>query len=93
MSKKSIKITCLCDSIFFAEIPTSIDLGGEPEYIEKITNGTFLNFVCPSCKKKHKPEFSMIIAWPEHNVRFDIIPELERGEYGRSKKEKPNSKE
>lgn len=79
------KITCLCDNSFEAEIPEEIDLD-TGSYLEDIQNGKFLNFNCPSCGKKHKPEFPLSVLWPSKNLRFEILTELERGEFYRQKK-------
>ncbi|GHV91489.1 hypothetical protein AGMMS50268_19920 [Spirochaetia bacterium] len=83
------KIPCLCDNTFTVEIPEEIDLDGEPKYIDEITSGSFMNFTCPSCGKKHRPEFPLVLTWPSHNLRLDVIPELNRGEFYRRKKNPP----
>ena len=80
------KIACYCDNILEVEIPSEINLDDEPGYLEKIQEGSFLNFTCPRCGKKHKPEFRITILWPARKVCFDVYPELERGEFYRNKK-------
>ena len=84
------KITCFCDNSFDVEVPEEIDLDSG-NYLEEILSGSFLNFICPSCGKKHKPEFPITVAWPSKNLRFEVFPELERGEFYRQKK-KPAEK-
>lgn len=81
------KIPCLCENSFEAEVPEEIDLDGDEQYLEAIQNGAFLNFTCPSCGKKHKPEFALSILWPSKNLRFEVLPELGRGEFFRRKKQ------
>ena len=81
------KIPCFCDNSFTVEIPSEIDLDAEPRRLEEILDGTFFNFTCPSCGKKHKPEFAIKITWPAKKVWFDVFIEPERGEFYRQKKE------
>ena len=83
------KIPCFCDNTFTVEIPEEIDLDARTEYIDQIINGTFLNFTCPGCGKKHKPEFPIRVLWPKKKVKLNVYPELERGEFYRKKKESP----
>jgi len=80
------KITCFCDNAFDVEVPEQIDLDSDSRYLDEILNGTFLNFTCPSCGKKHKPEFPLMILWPSKKLCFEVFPELERGEFYRRKK-------
>ena len=51
------KIPCFCDNSFTVEAPEKIALDLNPGYMDEIQNGTFMSFLCPSCGKKHKPEF------------------------------------
>jgi hypothetical protein len=83
------KIPCFCDNSFTVEIPPEINLDSSPAYISEIINGSFLNFTCSSCGKKHKPEFSIKILWPSKKVWFDVIIELDRRKFYRQKKEGP----
>jgi hypothetical protein len=84
------KIPCFCDNTFTVDIPDKIDLDANNEYIDQIINGTFLNFTCPGCGKKHKPEFTITITWPQKKIRFEVFPELDRGEFYRGKKDPPD---
>ena len=79
-------INCFCDFEFSAEIPDDIDLDKEPKYIDQILDGSFLNFDCQRCGKKHKPEFDIKISWPSKNLIFEVYTELNRGEFYRHKK-------
>jgi hypothetical protein len=84
-------IPCPCDNSFSVEVPGEIDLDEKPEYVDEIMNGSFMNFTCPSCGKKHKPEFPLSLLWPSRNIRLEILPELDRGEYYRRKKDPPGA--
>jgi len=84
------KIQCFCDKVFEVEVPEEINLDANPAYLDEIKNGSFFNFTCPACGKKHKPEFPLSILWPSKNLRFEVLPELERGGFYRRKK---NSKQ
>ena len=80
------KITCFCDNAFDIEYPEEIDLDKEPQFFDEIQNGTFMNFKCASCGKNHKPEFRLSVLWPSRKTRFEVLPELERGEFYLRKK-------
>jgi hypothetical protein len=84
------KIPCFCDNSFTVEVPEEIDLDLNPGYMDEIRNGSFMGFLCPSCGKKHKPEFPLTVLWTSKNVSFEVFPELDRGEFYRQKKEVPN---
>ena len=80
------KITCFCENSFDVEVPEEIDLDSNSAAFDEIQNGTFMNYTCPSCGKKHKPEFPLSILWPSKKLRFEVFPELERGAFYRRKK-------
>ena len=80
------KIPCYCDNVFEVDTPEEIDLDSGSEYFDQIQNGTFFNFTCSACSKKHKPEFPLSLLWPSKNLHFEVIPEFERGEFHRKKK-------
>jgi hypothetical protein len=84
------RIPCFCDNSFTVEAPEEIDLDLHPGYVDEIQNGSFMSFLCPSCGKKHKPEFPLTVLWPSKNVCFEVFPELDRGEFYRKKKETPH---
>ncbi|MDR3161841.1 MAG: CpXC domain-containing protein [Spirochaetaceae bacterium] len=86
------KIPCYCDNTFSVEVPAEIDLDIQKEYIDKILDGSFMTFFCTNCGKKHKPEFPVTILWPSKKARLEVLPELERGEFYRRKKDR-DSKE
>jgi phage pi2 protein 07 len=80
------KIPCLCDRVFEVDVPEEINLDTDPARLDEIKDGSFFNFFCPACGKKHKPEFPLSILWPSKNLRFEVLPELERGGFYRRKK-------
>jgi len=80
------KIPCFCENIFVVEVPDEIDLDKDKEYLDKIKNGSFLNYTCTNCGKILKPEFPIMILWPSKNLRFEVLTELDRGEFYRRKK-------
>jgi hypothetical protein len=80
------KVPCPCDKVFEVEVPEEINLDTDPFYMDEIKDGSFFNFSCPACGKKHKPEFPLSILWPSKKLRFEVLPELERGEFYRRKK-------
>ncbi|MDR1901748.1 MAG: CpXC domain-containing protein [Treponema sp.] len=81
------KIPCFCDNDFFVEIPDAINLDKDASCIDKIMDGSFMNFICPSCGKKHKPEFPVTVLWPSKNIELEVLPEFDRGEFYRRKKQ------
>jgi hypothetical protein len=83
--KKNIK--CFCGTNFQFDYEEEIDLDKQGDYLESILKGTFMSTDCPSCKKKHKPEFKIFINWKSKKYRMEVVPELERGEFYRNKKE------
>jgi hypothetical protein len=80
------KIPCLCERFFEVEVPEEINLDTDPAYLDEIKNGSFFSFSCPACGKKHKPEFPLSILWPSRKLRFEVLPELDRGGFYRRKK-------
>ena len=80
------KISCFCDYAISEEIPEEIDLDSDPRFIDQILDGSFLNFDCPHCGKKHKPEFDIKIKWISKNIIMEVFTELNRGEFYRRKK-------
>ena len=80
--------TCLCGANVQLEYEEEIDIDKNSGYLEKILDGTFMSVSCPSCKKKHKPEYKITVIWRSKNLKMEVIPELERGEFYRKKKDK-----
>jgi hypothetical protein len=83
------EIACPCGNKFSIDFEEDIDLDLKPEYLENILNGTFMSYNCTLCRKKHKPEFRIMIIWKSKKLKIEVLPELERGEFYRAKKENP----
>jgi hypothetical protein len=58
-----------------------------PEYLESIFTGTFMSYNCSICNKKHKPEYRIMVLWKSKKIKFEVLPELERGNFYLRKKE------
>jgi len=80
-------ITCLCGANFQFEYEDEIDLDANPQILEEISKGTFMSGVCPACNKNHKPEFNIYLKWSSKKLKMNVIPELERGDFYRNKKD------
>jgi len=83
-------LNCLCGGNFSIDIDEEIDIDSNPEYLEKIFNGTFMSFVCPHCGKKHKPEHKLTVQWKSKKLKLEVLPELDRGEFYLRKKDTPD---
>jgi len=82
------KIPCFCDNTFVVDVPEEINLDTDPQHIEDILAGNFMNYTCANCGKRHKPEFPLTVNWPSKNLCLEVFPELERGGFYRRKEEK-----
>ncbi|AEJ19567.1 CpXC domain-containing protein [Gracilinema caldarium] len=74
-------ITCQCEHRFEVDIPELVNLDEKTKVIEELCNGTFLTIICPSCDTPLKPEFPLIIEWPSHKTRLQVLPEFDRGAF------------
>ncbi|MDR0448546.1 MAG: CpXC domain-containing protein, partial [Treponema sp.] len=77
------KILCFCDNTFMVDVPEEINLDTDPQYIEDILAGNFMNFTCASCGKRHKPEFPLTVNWGVKKLHMEVLRELDRGEFYR----------
>ena len=82
------KIPCFCDNNFVVDVPEEINLDTDPQHIEDILAGNFMNFPCANCGKRHKPEFTLTVNWPSKSLCLEVLPELERGSFYRRKPKK-----
>jgi hypothetical protein len=80
-------INCPCGNNFSFNVEEEVDLDISPDSLEKILNGSFMSYNCPLCRKKHKPEYKITIIWKSKNLKLEVLPELDRGEFYRNKKE------
>jgi len=71
-------ITCHCEQVFEADLPEIVDLDMNPDLVQKIISGSFLNTICPTCGTELFPELNTRIDWPSHSTHLELIPELER---------------
>ncbi|MCL2214571.1 MAG: CpXC domain-containing protein [Treponema sp.] len=78
--------SCLCGANVRLDYSEEIDIDENNGYFDEIQNGTFMSVSCSSCGKKHKPELKIIVIWKSKNLKMEVIPELERGEFYRRKK-------
>jgi len=83
--KQNIK--CLCGTNFQIEYEDEIDLDSNPDNLDKILDGTFMSYTCLYCNKKHKPEYRIMVIWKSKKLKIEVIPELDRGEFYRNKKD------
>jgi hypothetical protein len=83
-------INCPCGNNFQISYKEDIDIDQNSEQLEKILDGSFMSYSCPECRKKHKPEFKIMIIWKSKNLNFEVLPEMDRGEFYLRKKEKSN---
>ncbi|MCL2229605.1 MAG: CpXC domain-containing protein [Treponema sp.] len=83
-------INCLCGTNVSVEYKEEIDLDSHPEILEKIFMGNFMSYKCSFCGKQHKPEYKIKIIWNSKNLNMEVLPELDRGEFYRNKKENPS---
>ena len=72
------KITCKCDCSFDVEYEKTIDLDLQTAVKEKIKNGSFLSFVCPSCGSKVNIELETEFVWKSKKTTLLFVPEKKR---------------
>jgi hypothetical protein len=80
-------INCPCGNNFSFNVEEEVDLDQNPDSLDKILNGSFMSYNCPACRKKHKPEYKITLIWKSKNLKLEVLPELDRGEFYRNKKE------
>jgi hypothetical protein len=80
-------ITCLCGNNNLIDYEEEVDLDQKPENLTDILSGTFMSYKCTYCDKKNKPEYPITIVWKSKNLKMRVLPELERGDFYRNKKE------
>ncbi|RPJ06666.1 MAG: hypothetical protein EHM28_09650, partial [Spirochaetaceae bacterium] len=89
--KSMIELTCMCENKFSADIADTYDTGKNPETVESILSGNFLNAKCPACGKVLKPELNVLVKNVIKGTDIRLIPELERMTYLKNLKDKPDS--
>ncbi|MCF7914086.1 MAG: CpXC domain-containing protein [Spirochaetaceae bacterium] len=81
-------IVCHCGNTMQRDLPDTIDLSEEPQFIQQILEGAFMQVTCDSCGKILKPEFPvhfLNIKIADQLLDLDYLPELERSRYFRDK--------
>jgi hypothetical protein len=80
-------ITCLCGNNILIDYEEEVDLDQSPENLTNIFTGVFMSYKCTYCGKNNKPEYPITIVWKSKNLKMRTLPELDRGEFYRNKKE------
>jgi len=78
-------INCPCGNNLTIEYEESINLDSNPEALDAILTGSFMSYDCPSCDKRHKPEYKIMIIWDSKKLKLEVLPEFDRGEFYRKK--------
>jgi hypothetical protein len=72
------QVTCMCESVFDADLPEEVDLDETPGVMDSILKGDFLSVRCPSCGSLLKPELRVRLLSKKSKLDLVMIPELER---------------
>jgi hypothetical protein len=80
-------VSCLCGTNILIDYEEEIDLDKKPETLTNIFNGTFMSYKCSYCGRNNKPEYPINIVWKSKNLKMRVLPELDRGEFYRNKKD------
>jgi len=83
-------IACFCGTNLAIEYNEEIDIDNNPQALSEIFSGNFMSYKCDFCGKIHKPELKIMIVWNSKNLKMEVYPELDRGEFYRNKTEKPS---
>jgi hypothetical protein len=72
------QVTCMCETVFDADLPEEIDIDSAPGTIAEILRGEFLSVTCPSCGARLKPELRVRLASKKSKLDIVMLPEIER---------------
>ena len=72
------QVTCMCETVFDADLPDEIDIDSTPGILDEILAGDFLAVRCPNCGTQLKPELRVRLFSAKQNWNFVVVPELER---------------
>ena len=72
------QVTCLCESVFDADLPDEIDIDEAPGVMDSILKGDFLAVRCPNCGSLLKPEIRVRFVSKKAALDLVMVPELER---------------
>ena len=81
-------IVCHCGNTIQQDLPDTIDVQEDPQVIQRILEGSFMEVTCDSCGETLKPDFpvhfkNLTIAGEP--LDLDYLPELERSQFFRNK--------
>jgi len=80
-------IACFCGTNIAIDYEEELDIDSNPEILKSIFSGAFMSYKCGFCGKKHKPEYKISVVWNAKNIKLEVYPELDRGEFYRNKNE------
>jgi len=72
------QVTCICETVFDADLPEEIDLDSAPGVMASILSGDFLTARCPNCGSVLKPELRVRLRSKREGLDIVVLPELER---------------
>jgi hypothetical protein len=72
------QVTCMCESVFDADLPEEIDIDATPGVMDSILKGDFLSIRCPNCGSLLKPEIRVRLFSKRSKLDLVMVPELER---------------
>lgn len=72
------QLTCMCETVFDADLPEEIDLDATPGVMDSILKGDFLSVRCPSCGTLLKPDLRVRLSSAKAKLDIVVLPELER---------------
>jgi hypothetical protein len=87
MKSQTRRIACFCEATFDAQIPSSADLGADPDVEELILDGSFMSVTCPACSKRLTPEYPFRLGGVPVVGELFLVPEMDRAAYERGRLE------
>jgi hypothetical protein len=72
------KVTCVCETVFDADLGEEFDLDATPSVLDEILGGEFLAVSCPSCGARLKPELRVRLVSKKAGIDLVALPELDR---------------
>ncbi len=81
-------IVCHCGNTIQQDLPETVDVQAEPQVIQRILEGSFMEVTCDTCGEKLKPDFPVHFKNLEisgEKLDLEYLPELERTQFFRNK--------
>jgi hypothetical protein len=72
------QVTCMCETVFDADLPEEVDIDSTPGTIDEILRGEFMAATCPSCGARLKPELRVRLVSQKGKLDIVMLPEQER---------------